>query len=311
MTTGAYEGVRAKGGHGVLFDGKYFDPCTHLFDYRSGYSWGNDGPGTMQLALAMLVHCYGGTEAGVEAALRHHRDFARDVLAPIEGDSWVIFHEQLRQMLEARVSAFHSRTPAGRVADTLVYRREDAGIQAAAEQAFEKMVGEIVMDGIDKLPEVLAYLEIRDKNDGISEALQKIDLDLRQIDLDREKATATLQGAKLATKLATLDNNRKTLEVQIGDVQKGGELFQRDVQTARAAASEAIQRHFDTGLYVMQETAKKGVETTREVLRKIKAAELFRLMDDAAVARHVREIVKTKGAEVRQRVFAVIADPVA
>jgi hypothetical protein len=229
-------------------------------------------------------------------------------LASIETDTWAIFHEQLRQMLEVSVSTFNSRTPAGRVVDTLVYRRDDTSINAAAQKEFETLVDNAVMTGADKLPEVIAYLAIRGKSDGISEALQKIDFDLRQLELDREKATATLQGVKLATKLASIEANRNSLAAQVTEVEKGGQLFQRDVENARVAASEALQRHFEAGLYVMREEAKVRVAATKEPVRKVAA--IFRAMDEAATARRLRELVETH-AGVKNRVFAVMAGPVA
>lgn len=79
-----YEGGRSLDGSEVTVDGK---PLPPRYDLRrlskTGFEWTFEGPGPLQLALALLADHLGDDQA----ALRLHEGFMRDVVAHLD-NAW-------------------------------------------------------------------------------------------------------------------------------------------------------------------------------------------------------------------------------
>jgi len=81
----------------VCLPGKVLlDPRNDLIDHSpTGYSWGYDGSGPAQLALAILAH-----EFFDEVALRHYQWFKTNVIAQFKKDqTFVLKSGQVKQIM--------------------------------------------------------------------------------------------------------------------------------------------------------------------------------------------------------------------
>jgi len=75
----------------VTADGKNLDPRFDLMNHSpDGFSWGYEGSGPSQLALAILAH-----HLDDHLALKHYQAFKRDVLAGIPGTNDWLFDSEL------------------------------------------------------------------------------------------------------------------------------------------------------------------------------------------------------------------------
>ena len=93
MTT--YTGVRAGTGVIVLTDGAPLCPRLDLHPLSaSGFDWGYPGPGSSQLALAILADHWPLDE---NRALRKFRRFMRDVIAKLPTDRWTLTSEDINR----------------------------------------------------------------------------------------------------------------------------------------------------------------------------------------------------------------------
>src|SRR5947208_15806700 len=74
------------------------DPRTDIRNHSpSGYEWGYGGSGPAQLALALLADALGDDEK----AQRFYQDFKFKVIGRLEGDSWELSQEDIRQAVSA------------------------------------------------------------------------------------------------------------------------------------------------------------------------------------------------------------------
>lgn len=82
------------------------DPRNDLFNHSpDGFQWGYGGSGPAQLALALLADWLvrvGMPKATAdEAATRYHQTFKATAVAGIQGDSWTLTAEQMRNICAA------------------------------------------------------------------------------------------------------------------------------------------------------------------------------------------------------------------
>lgn len=79
-------------------------PLDPRFDLRrhspDGFSWGYAGSGPAQLSLALLADALGNDERAQD----NYQEFKRRMIAPIEGDTWKMSQEDIRQTV-ARIEA--------------------------------------------------------------------------------------------------------------------------------------------------------------------------------------------------------------
>lgn len=89
-----YEGVTVDGDTMVLVDG--MRPLAPRYDLRlytqDGFSWGQDGPGAAQMALAIMADAVGEPDA-----LAAHQEFKRRVVAKAweQGKPWRITQREV------------------------------------------------------------------------------------------------------------------------------------------------------------------------------------------------------------------------
>lgn len=84
-------------------EGTTRDLPLHLGVYRhspSGFEWGYLGSGPAQLALALCVEV-----VGPERAVRVHQAVKERLVAPLDGDDWVLTGHQVLQVIEAEERA--------------------------------------------------------------------------------------------------------------------------------------------------------------------------------------------------------------
>jgi hypothetical protein len=87
----------------MIVDGTPRELPLHLGVYRhspSGFEWGYLGSGPAQLALALCVEM-----AGPERALRVHQAVKDRLVAPLDGDDWVLTGRQVLQVIDAQERA--------------------------------------------------------------------------------------------------------------------------------------------------------------------------------------------------------------
>ena len=87
----------------MTVDGNTRDLPSHLGVYRhspSGFEWGYLGSGPAQLALALCVEV-----VGPARALRIHQAVKERLVAPLDGDDWVLTSHQVLQVVEAEERA--------------------------------------------------------------------------------------------------------------------------------------------------------------------------------------------------------------
>lgn len=87
----------------MTVEGATRDLPLHLDVYRhspSGFEWGYHGSGPAQLALALCVEV-----VGPARALRVHQAVKERLVAPLDGDDWVLSGHQVLQVIEAEEHA--------------------------------------------------------------------------------------------------------------------------------------------------------------------------------------------------------------
>ena len=83
-----YEGRRLEDAVEVTVDGAPLDPRYELRRLsQSGFEWGYNGAGPMQLALAILADYY---PDGGARALRDYRRYCELVVAELDAEEWTI-----------------------------------------------------------------------------------------------------------------------------------------------------------------------------------------------------------------------------
>lgn len=70
-------------------------PAINVLNLSLSFDWGNDSPGTQQLALTIL-----NDYAGSETALEHYQAFAKEFLEPIDKSGWHIEEERIVKFLK-------------------------------------------------------------------------------------------------------------------------------------------------------------------------------------------------------------------
>lgn len=95
MKTGStYRGDPNKDGFsGVTVDGKKLDPRRKVRDHSTtGFSWGYEGSGPAQLALAILCDFLGNTEEAQSV----YQEFKSEIVAGLpQGQPWVLTGQQI------------------------------------------------------------------------------------------------------------------------------------------------------------------------------------------------------------------------
>lgn len=87
-----YKGVRTPSGCLVTCDGVELPARRELRNHSpTGFDWGFNGGGPMQLALAMLCDFFQDDQKSME----HYQEFARDIIAPIGQQTWSIKSESM------------------------------------------------------------------------------------------------------------------------------------------------------------------------------------------------------------------------
>lgn len=95
-TLKTYRGRRDADGVQVTVDGAPLDPQYALKPLsRSGFEWGYNGAGPMQLSLAMLADHFG--DSG--RAVAEYRRYCELVIAELDGDEWTIESNRIDAVL--------------------------------------------------------------------------------------------------------------------------------------------------------------------------------------------------------------------
>jgi hypothetical protein len=89
---------------GVTVDGADLDPCVDLRSHSSGFDWGRKSPGALQLALAILVHHFGGvvSRGGTksDSALRYYQAFYHKLIIELQPeDGFTLLTSEVRDVL--------------------------------------------------------------------------------------------------------------------------------------------------------------------------------------------------------------------
>jgi len=91
----------------VTFDGQPLDPRNDLYNHSpNGLSWGYNGSGPAQCALAMLAHYFRHRgmpkKTADRLAVQLHQDFKCRVIAQLEKDEpWVLTLDQMDEHVQA------------------------------------------------------------------------------------------------------------------------------------------------------------------------------------------------------------------
>jgi hypothetical protein len=105
-----------------------------------------------------------------------------------------------------------------------------------------RTVAREVYAAIADCPELQDYRARDGQDTEIREALDRIDLEIRRINLDIEiaKGDRSLRGEDLAKRLAQLTRDRQAAEARIPDLCEGLKAFKDDVERSREAAKAAL-----------------------------------------------------------------------
>lgn len=96
-----YKGTRAPDRCRVTVDGEPLNPRWNLRDYSpTGFSWGYNGSGPAQLALAILAHHL----QNDDRALIRHQDYKREVISKLPHDTWEITSAEIETFLDENIS---------------------------------------------------------------------------------------------------------------------------------------------------------------------------------------------------------------
>lgn len=95
-----YHGCRTKDGCNVLVEENrrtcQLPPCNDLWNHSpTGFNWGYGGSGPAQLALALCISVLGDERW----ALAIYQDFKRHFVAGLEGHSWSVSEDTLRNIM--------------------------------------------------------------------------------------------------------------------------------------------------------------------------------------------------------------------
>jgi hypothetical protein len=171
---------------------------------------------------------------------------------------------------------------------------DGSGDIARSEKKFlEELLATLLSDA-KRLPAVEKYYAMKRTDNGLAAELDRINLDLDQVELDRQKALADLKGEKLAGALAKCQAKKQSLEARIADCNTGSALFAAEVKDARDEALAGLKPFLAAAVPKALAEAKKRLDAAED---QVGAAigdqgHLLTLIHSAAAAAKVANLFK-------------------
>ena len=186
-------------------------------------------------------------------------------------------------------SAFHTVPIAGTTfTTTLEFRRDGGEVARAADKKFQTMLEELAVAAkLDQLGAVLAFRALKKKTEGIDTDISRLERELRQVGLDREKAMADLEGEALGVALKQCAEQKEELESRIEVAQAGRDEFRGEIIAAEKAARKALELQVP---HIQAKMMSNRQELLAEALAELEKAAAS-ILDAAAVADRLHALI--------------------
>jgi hypothetical protein len=124
-----------------------------------------------------------------------------------------------------------------------LHLKADAPLSPEAAKRRHDGIRKLFLDGLAAgVPELEKFRSRAGQDKEMHATLARLELELKDIDVQTQVAKSDLSGETLAKRLVELERQRRETEARIPDIRRGIELFRADVERDTEAARKALQQ---------------------------------------------------------------------